>query len=185
MNNHIKSVKLKRSHIFAVLPNILGLIFLAIWRMNDSQFDLFSQILLISAFVFFISILLSAVRNKGGWPAKSYPKNTLLVSLVMAVIFYNLTAATLLNIDRSRSFYVLAWLDEDLLKVDDEGRLNIYATSKEAMNFDAISERLEEHRGRFFVTDDYKLSSLGKEAVRASNFLAKIFSLDGWFKNIK
>ncbi len=183
MKISLKSAKFTRKFIFLVLPNILGLIILSSWRMISPKIDLFSQILLVSILVFFISTLLSTLANKKDQLLQVYFKKTLFVSLVMALIFYNLTTATLLNIDRSRSFYVLAWLDEDLLRVDTEGRLINYATSKESINLEAISERLEEHRGRFFVTNEYKLTTLGKEAVRVSHLLARIFTLEGWFKN--
>jgi hypothetical protein len=180
----IRFMKFTRYFVFFFFPNLFGLVTLALWRMTDPKIDLFSQILCISILVFFTALLLIIYANKSK-QRRRVSKKIFFIPLVMALIFYNLTTATLINIDRSRSFYVLAWLDAGLLTVDSQGNMRNFAISKEAMNMDAISERLEEHRGRLFVTNDNRLSLLGKETVKASNFLAKVFSLDGWFRNSK
>jgi hypothetical protein len=181
----IRFMKFTQCFVFLFFPNLFGLVTLALWRMTDPKVDLFSQILCISILVFFTALLLNIYVNKSKQQLRRVSKKILFIPLVMALIFYNLTTATLINIDRSRSFYVLAWLDAGLLAVDSQGNMRNFAISKEAMNMDAISERLEEHRGRLFVTNDNRLSLLGKETVKASNFLARVFSLDGWFRNSK
>jgi len=107
--------------------------------------------------------------------------------LVVSIMgFWISTQFTLVNVDRSRSFYVLSWIDAgevtnvggqlDLSKVD----------SLEKLNPDAIQSRLAEQTQRGYIenqSNKWVLTKKGKSLLLFANWLANKFKLAGWLSN--
>jgi hypothetical protein len=93
---------------------------------------------------------------------------------------------TVMNIDRSRSFYVLSWADNKGISVDKSGELILNVRSPEKMNVVSIKERVEEQysRGLIKLQDDtYILTTKGRFMLTMANSIASFYDLEGWAKN--
>ena len=87
---------------------IVALIFV---RNLAQKGDIFNQILYIAGFGSFLSIFLLVYKRK-----KFYNLYEKIISvLLIAFIFSFFSSFFLLNIDRSRSFYVIEWTAKDLI----------------------------------------------------------------------
>lgn len=106
--------------------------------------------------------------------------------LVMIMALSQFGSGMLLNIDRSRSFFVLSWIDKYHIKyVNQHAKLNLIQ-SAEAESQAAIDLRIREQIDRKLVSINHgelKLTGAGKTILMISNITAEIFNLDGWKKN--
>ena len=113
----------------------------------------------------------------------SYSAWTLLVSaLIMMITGPNIV----LNIDRSRSFYVLSWIDEGKVQLGKNGVRLDAINSPEKQNVDSIRERIEEHTARGLVglnNNKYFLTERGKFTLLIANKVATFYNLEAWFRN--
>jgi hypothetical protein len=113
-------------------------------------------------------------------------KEALAICFVAALVFFDVGQFTLLNIERSRSFYVIAWVAEGKVNSTTSGVITQGVQSFEALNPAAVSQRVIENkdRGLFIVKGGkYQLTTLGQAFLKLSNFLAKNYRLRGWFDN--
>jgi hypothetical protein len=107
-----------------------------------------------------------------------------LVAGVISITF--LTQTVILNIDRSRSFYVLGWVANHSIMISPyELNLND-VLSKEKENSDAVRYRISEQidRGLMVVNNDVlALTGRGILLVRFSDCISQVFDLRGWKAN--
>jgi hypothetical protein len=89
----------------------------------------------------------------------------------------------LLNIDRSRSYFVIGWVHEGNIKV--EGNLynydNVYSPEKK--NIEAADFRLSEQIDRGYVIQKnqvLELSTSGKFLYQIAELLSGIYNLNTW-----
>ena len=106
--------------------------------------------------------------------------------LSLVVISSLLTALILLlslvNIDRSRSFYVLSWVDNGSIS-SNAGELKFRIKSSEALDINGVALRLEEQISRGLVQEangEYQLTPTGSIYVSMANFLADLYRLENW-----
>lgn len=110
---------------------------------------------------------------------KKFVVLSLAVSLVLNV--------SILNIDRSRSFYVLSWVKNKSISTE-ENRLLINIQSAEGRNRRAVIQRITEASSRGLLhrtSEEIELTTLGEILFFGSNQIANIFNLSGWFENEK
>jgi hypothetical protein len=110
-------------------------------------------------------------------------KKFVVLSLAVSLVL-NLS---ILNIDRSRSFYVLSWIKNKSISID-ENRLLINIQSLEGRNRQAVIQRITEARSRGLLhstTEEIKLTTLGEVFFFGSNQIAEFYNLSGWFENEK
>jgi hypothetical protein len=91
----------------------------------------------------------------------------------------------MLNIDRSRSFYLISWISQNKLNYN-KGEIEINVKSPEAKDKEAIEFRLEEQISRKIVKielDKISLTILGKLIYFTSEKTSQLFSLKGWKEN--
>jgi hypothetical protein len=152
------------------------LIFLAIavWRMFDTKTFLFLQISFV-CFLFYLLLLLSRLSNA----KSSFAHKELTAALLSFVILTTLV----LNIDRSRSVFVLKWVNElsvsRVVNVDDIYKYKQLGPS----DVSAVSQRLnEQEQMRILkkVGSGYELTRFGKLFIKTAFLLAKILSLKGF-----
>ena len=118
-----------------------------------------------------------------------YYKNPkeLIAFLVVGLISVNLSTQSIaLNIDRSRSFYVLSWAEKNLIEYSD-GRLDLHMVkSNEKLSVTSIELRIIEQQKRNLLEiseSKVRLTTQGKILLSFSNLTAKILGLRNWEKN--
>jgi hypothetical protein len=108
--------------------------------------------------------------------------------LLVSTLFISLANLSLVNIDRSRSFYLLAWVGDSKVIENDSGLDLSMVLSSEIRNIDAINVRLNEQISRGLVSQsgsEYRLTNLGKVYLLMSNVVADWFKLENWKVNSK
>ncbi len=106
--------------------------------------------------------------------------------LCIALIVFTVAQASILNIDRSRSFYVLAWVQEGKVLVTGNQIDLSKVVSAEASSMTSIQARLIEQSQRGLVTikeGKYSLTKKGILVLRISDLIAGVFKLELWAKN--
>ena len=141
---------------------------------------LFEQIILGSFLVFTIFLL---------WQ-KFIAKKSILA--ILAILLLSMSASilveqsTILNIDRSRSFYVLAWTHKNLISYEN-GILNLTKVqSDEKLGLTGIETRINEQISRGLITkksSELNLSKFGKVYYFCAEKIAVVYRLDNWAKN--
>jgi len=136
-----------------------------------------------------ISILISSLFY-GYWvlrdrktPIFFIIKKLLVLSLAVSLVLN----VSILNIDRSRSFYVLSWVKNKSISIE-KNRLLINIESPEGRNTNAVIQRITEASSRGLLnrtSEEIELTALGEILFFGSNQIAKIFNLSGWFENEK
>jgi hypothetical protein len=90
---------------------------------------------------------------------------------------------TLLNVDRSRSFYVLSWIDSGKITYSAKG-FKVTAKSPEADDEAGVIQRVLEQQSRGLVHEsEMKLTSKGKLTLEIANRLSWLFDLENWTLN--
>ena len=136
--------------------------------------DLFSlfETLLITCFIYYLIAQLHKIeKNK---------------TIILTLIFYFVYSFLLINIDRSRSFYIISWVKNYQISSDYPYDLS-QIKSSEAINQFAINQRLTEQINRQLISDEgkfLKVTELGNLVLNLSNLLARVFNLNNWFLNI-
>jgi predicted transcriptional regulator len=106
--------------------------------------------------------------------------------LISTLLMLYLGPNTVMNIDRSRSFYVLSWVGNGDIQISN-GQLNLSKViSDEKLNISAIKERIGEQVDRGLIErrrTTYILTQKGKVTLSIANRLASFYHLEGWFNN--
>ena len=89
------------------------------------------------------------------------------------------------NIDRSKSFYILFWIENNriLISGENETYLNNFPKIKSRINEYDFTQRIKEHEARGLISSgngELFLTKSGKLMLLASDLLARIFRLKGW-----
>ena len=99
----------------------------------------------------------------------------------LSQIFINI----ILDVDRSRSFYVLSWVRYGEVQITENTINLVHVKSSEKLNVAAIEQRISEQidRGLIDKKQHLHLSIQGKLLVKFSDLLAKLYRLNGWSSN--
>ena len=174
------------SHIFFVLVNLLTCGLLLILSRNFLQLGLplFEEIIL-------AAVLSSILCLISGFYIARVKALIGSVRMIAYLAFIGLLIATivfpysLVNIDRSRSFFVLSWVD--LGKISDKsGEITLSVISHESVDKAGVLQRLNEQQQRGLVSkkdNSFELTDYGKFMLQIANFLAKLFNLENWEAN--
>ena len=163
--------------IFSTLPILLfHLALIGVWRLFDRTTLLFLQILVCSCITYFLVIAFSncALLN-------SLSANRLLV----LVLTFTLSTTLLLNVDRSRSVYVLKAVDQSVEIINSVSGTPKQSSNKlvEDSDVDAFQIRLDEQVELGTLkkkSTSYELTWLGFSLVRLFDVSAQLFSLRGY-----
>jgi hypothetical protein len=107
------------------------------------------------------------------------------IVLIVTFFFYSFYSVMLVNIDRSRSFYVLSWVEKDKIYYEN-GKIQVSVESREADNSDGVEQRIIEQKDRGLIKisgDKVQLTLYGKNLLMVSNTFASIFTLKNWELN--
>jgi hypothetical protein len=112
--------------------------------------------------------------------------DNLLIILFSTTLSIFVVQSTILNVDRSRSFYVLSWTDKDLVSYNGE-ILNVAKVhSDEKLGLTGVETRINEQISRGLISrhqNELALTRQGKFYLFIANTLAKIYILDHWENN--
>jgi hypothetical protein len=164
--------------LVSILVAILGFLILGFWRFFQNSTFLFLQILIVTAIlgalIYFITTI---VENR----FSSLLRGRELTSIVVA---FTLISFFTLNIDRSRSFYLIKWVSESSntgTTIQEISRIQNFSSADIADFRQRIQE--QEESGTLKVENGrIKVTFLGSIVVSISKFIAKIESLDGYLK---
>lgn len=173
-------------HLALMLGNFLLSCLILILSRNFVEFDfpLFEEIVFVSILASLLTLGLTVYLKKVGVlldtiQVLSYV-NVLALMLSILVLPY-----ALLNVDRSRSFYVLSWVDQG--KVSNENSQTILEVeSTEQADIAGVELRLKEQQQRGLIQETngiYMITSMGKLTLGIANVLAKMFNLTNWEVN--
>jgi hypothetical protein len=119
----------------------------------------------------------------------SQVKNDIFKLMYLALLIACLFQFIFVNIDRSRSFYVISWVKNYDISII-SGALIVnegFIQSSEFSNSLAIKNRIDEQIVRGIIDinseNDLKLSIYGDAIYTISNTLSNIFNLSGWQQN--
>jgi hypothetical protein len=118
------------------------------------------------------------------WKKLNY--ENFLVATLMGLLFFVSHQTMLLNIDRSRSYFVIGWVHDGKIVV----KGNEYDFSKvksiEKMSSGALSSRVNEQIERGYVrkiNQNLELTFSGKILFETAEALAYLFNLENWKLN--
>lgn len=164
--------------IIAAVVTITSFVFLAIWRHFDSKTFSFLQIIFVT-FIAGIAIYSLTIFLNGSL-------SRLLVHRQLAIIAITFTVLSffVLNIDRSRSFYLIKWVGSYETAGISSSQL---ANEKHLIGRDLIDilQRIDEQKASGTIQEvngRLKLSPLGSRMNQLFLFLAKFEQLDGYLK---
>ena len=151
-------------------------------RLLDSTSQIFEQIT-------YISILYIVLVFSYGIKKRIINKDFIIFVLVAVLAFSQLFINFQLNIDRSRSFYVLSWVKNYEIKKKNLRNDLLQIKSDEKKSISALVLRIDEQISRGLIkinTDNFlELSYSGEILLIVSETSARIFNLEGWEKNSK
>jgi hypothetical protein len=149
---------------------------LAIWRTFNNPGDLYLEISLATILLGVVILLIFLKKrfvNFGG----------ICLILLAVLFFYTSHQMTLLNVDRSRSFYIIGWVHDGNVKVNSNSYNYDAVLSLEKLNTIAADVRLSEQINRGYITqrgDTLELTPSGKILFQIAEFLSQIYTLDNW-----
>jgi hypothetical protein len=164
--------------LISTLVTIIGFLILAFWRLFQNSTFLFTQILIVTAILGVIVYFISSILENR---FSALLRGRELTSIVLA---FTLISFVTLNVDRSRSFYLVKWVSEssdtgttlqEISKSKNFSREDI-KDFRQRINEQKESGTLKLENGRIKVT------FLGSIVVLASRFVAKFASLQGYLK---
>ena len=167
--------KLLKCLVITIFSPIL--VFLILRQVNTSSL-MFDQLVMIA--ILHISLVLLAKKML------RISREELIIYILTIVIVTQVEQFTFLNIDRSRSYYVLSWVENNKLSYDDDGILISKIASYEGLNSASTEYRLDEQISRKLVRkngNELSLTLVGKAIYHMSNVLSKIYMLKGWEAN--
>jgi hypothetical protein len=171
---------MKRLISVVVLSNIFSLFGLAIYRIISPSIFLFEQILVTSLVAGFFSIILIKFPN----PVQPQTFNGILaITSVLSILFsYSLTTSSIMQVDRSRSVYVIAWVDQFKSEQKIE---NFVSNNFGGVEKTALHQRIQEQISRGFIAEpndgELTLSKKGKVLLRVAIVLAATFNLESYY----
>ncbi len=145
---------------------------------------LFESIVLFSSMIFLLVFLILAKTRSKVIPTASL-QTLFYVSLIGLLCTLIILPNTLLNVDRSRSLYVLSWVHQGQLK-NVNGEFVVNVKSSEGSDLSGVELRLDEQIQRGLVINlgnEYKLSRSGIFVLKVAEFLANTFNLSNWQRN--
>jgi hypothetical protein len=168
----------KKLVLALILSNTMSLLFLILWRVFNSTNLLFDQIIFLSIITF---ILASIMLSSSFSDTRILKWEKICVSLLAACLFYIFGTAVLLNVDRSRSLYIFAWVNECNKSMD---CIEKYVTDNYGKRgWQEVFARLQEQdsRGLMNISNGHvELSKIGSIVLYTASLSANLFHLEGF-----
>ena len=170
-----------RFSIFLWVFLLTSLVLIFARQIFEWDIPLLEQIVIVAILVSVLVKLIISMLQERIW--LNYFRAVTLESIVIGFLLTILLLSnTLINIDRSRSFYVISWVNNGSVRlVDNELKLSV--NSSEAADIAAISMRLDEQVERGLLLkrgNTFEISGRGRLTLKIANTLAYLFDLENW-----
>lgn len=164
--------------LISALVTVIGFLILAFWRLIQNSTFLFTQILVVTLILGVLVYFFSSIFES---KFSTVLRGRELTSIVLA---FTIISFITLNVDRSRSFYLVKWVSESS---DTGTTLQEISKSKNFSPEDIkdFRQRINEQKesGTLKVENgQIKVTLLGSIVVSVSRFFAKFASLEGYLK---
>jgi hypothetical protein len=156
------------------LEFLLGLLLIAIGRLLFPNALLFESIFICAFIIILLDFTISHFLAPTKWP------RSLIAALLVFLLILNVGFLVLMNVDRSRSFYVLCWSGNSSTIVQIESKSIDKLGSVEVAG---IKQRLSEQEMRGLIqfrNGEYSLTRGGEILTLTAELVAKIFSLNNY-----
>ena len=166
---------------FLVLPLLASFFFLFCMRQITQEILLFESMLLSILITILFVLILYWVRREREF--KQFAFEDLLAIVLSLVLFYSISGSTILNVDRSKSFYVLSWV-HDYGPISENELAQRLQSKYGAYDSISINQRLVEQTSRgvlVFRGGRYQTSVVGDIYWYVATGIASIFKLSGWY----
>lgn len=175
----LKSIKKRlgddcRSVLYGILMSILLLTILAVWRVFDTNTFLFIQIVIATFFLYVISIFI---------PFSLVLSKSVGRELLVVLIAFTVVSTLLLNVDRSRSVFLVKWVyeysKESPITVDE-------LISKKELSVSeglSIKQRIGEQGQMSFIKNQdsrLQVTFAGRLFIKVAGLSAKLLNLKGY-----
>jgi hypothetical protein len=162
----------------------LTLLFVRKLSSEGILFDQIIQVAIVVNFLILMFFLTKILRKK----KQRELTESIHFLITASLLFIFLSTSTLVNIDRSRSFYIISWVNEGLVTKNQGGRGYSFekVESEEKFAKVQIESRLREQIERGVINAESRMLELtyyGHIYLKVANFLAKTYKLEGWAKN--
>jgi hypothetical protein len=162
----------------ALVSEFLGLIAFSLYRRKFYSERILEQlfVLAIGIAMFFLSMMLIGTLTISISMVISVAINIFTLNFLIFVLL-------LINIDRSRSTYVIAWIKFGWVKIVNEQ----FQYNKKILNIESntamLDQRILEHKSRKILRithNEIELLFLGKTIYALANIMSKVFNLVNW-----
>ena len=177
MRNLIKREAL--TLVVALSVTLIGFCSLALLRLFDSETFLFIQVMALSG-ILVLGLYLFSSNFHGNFGSIVRGRE-----LVSVLVMFTVLSFSLLNIDRSRSIYLLKWISVSQSSALTP-KLFIDSHAQSEQDIRDLTQRLHEQEALGSVSLDsnsLNLTLLGQYIVTSSYFLAKFENLNGFNSN--
>lgn len=182
----MKILKSLLPHFFIASGSfLLSCLLLALTRnLLEFEFPFFEEIVLVSIVAAALTLFLTFHLKKIG----IFKDSILLLSyvnLIGLLISVLILPYSLLNVDRSRSFYVLSWVHQGKIS-QESGRLLIKVKSSESTDVAGVQFRIFEQQQRGLIREingRYEVTGIGELTIGIANTLSGVFNLKNWEAN--
>jgi hypothetical protein len=165
--------------VIALSVTLIAFWLLAIFRFFDSKTFLFIQILILSVLLLF-SLYIYAVKRQDRLSQALRGRE-----LISVLVMFTILAFSLLNIDRSRSVYLLKWISiTEKSNVTSQEFISSHSNSE--LDVRDLTQRLNEQEALKSITiskDRINLTVFGRFIINASYLIAKFQNLKGFKAN--
>lgn len=173
-----------------IIASLVATFLLVIWRQFNPTNLLFDQFCIISAILVGLSFLLNRSNLSRGTANKSM-ESSIAIAVTTSLLYFSTVQYTVLAIDRSRSFYVLSWVDQGWFNYSQNSlrltsKSNPQGIDLDKNNLEPIEQRIEEQISRKLIKIDgneIHLTFFGKTTLIISEKTALIFNLKNWQAN--
>jgi hypothetical protein len=173
-------------HLALVIGGFLLTCLILVLTRNFLNFDfpLFEEIIFVSSFSALLTLGLTLYLKMTGFLKDSIRLLAYvnIIALMFSILFL---PYCLLNVDRSRSFYVLGWVEQGRVSVENS-QIILRVKSTESADIAGVHLRLMEQKQRGLIQVDdgiYRVTNMGKLTLEIANLLANIFNLTNWELN--
>ena len=168
---------------------VCGYFVLLLARQVFPEADLFLQICFITLLTPGI-LVVTAVQKKFKLKSNkvTVARRDVFVFFTAMTFFFASSNLGLLNMDRSRSFYVLSWVNSNAIEIQGGKLVFLGINSPEILNPQGIQLRLDEQENRGLImrkSNKYSLTKFGYWVYQLTNMNGRLFKLENWKANTK
>jgi len=163
-----------KTFVYGFLASLVLLAVLGIWRIFDTDMFIFIQIVSATILLYLVSLLAPFMKPLQGVIGREF---------LIILIAFTITSTLLLNIDRSRSVFLVKWVYENSkeapIPIEDLIKLkNLSAT--EGLS---ITQRVGEQGQMAFIKESgsgLEVTLAGRLFIQMSSFISKLLNLKGY-----